>query len=136
MKLPCVRSLAKHNFPSKTRAIPHTSRAALAQITSSGLKRRLHDELVQERGIVQKYPQNQSNVGSSGQTLTTNVSMTLCNWRTCHQNHDLCGCTTFGTELTLGTKLIRFLRLLQLGQGRGYYKGGGGVPRPPLAQAP
>ena len=26
-----------------------------------------------------RYPQNQSYVGSSGQTLTTNVSMTLCN---------------------------------------------------------
>ena len=30
------------------------------------------------------------------------------------------------TELKLGTKLIRSLRLLQLGQGRSYYKGGGG----------
>ena len=32
----------------------------------------------------------------------------------------------FGTKLKLGTKLIPSLRLLQLGQGRGYYKGGGG----------
>ena len=40
-------------------------------------KRRLHGELVQERGIKSNYPQNQSYVGSSGQTLTTNVSMTL-----------------------------------------------------------
>ena len=46
-----------------------------------------------------KYPQNQSSVGSSGQTLTTNVFMTLCNWRMCHQTHVLYGCTTFGTEL-------------------------------------
>ena len=43
------------------------------------------------------------------------------------QTHVLCGCTTFGTELKLGTKLMRSLRLLYLGQGRGYYKGGGGV---------
>ena len=28
-----------------------------------------------------KYPQNQSYVGSSGQTLTTNVPMTLCSWQ-------------------------------------------------------
>ena len=62
--------------------------------------------------IVQKYPQNQSDVGSSGQTLTTNVSMTLCNWQIHHQTHVLCGCTTFGTKLKLGTKLIRSLRLL------------------------
>ena len=76
---------------------------------------------------MQKYPENQSDVGSSGQTLTTNVSMTLCSWQICHQTHVLCGCTTFGTDLKLGTKLIRYLRLLLLGQGRGYYKGGGGV---------
>ena len=42
-----------------------------------------------------KYPQNQSYVGSNGQTLTTNVSMTLCSWQICHQTHVLCGCTTF-----------------------------------------
>ena len=46
-----------------------------------------------------KYPQNQSHVGSSGQTLTTNVSMTLCHWHIRHQTHVLCGHTTFGTEL-------------------------------------
>ena len=45
-----------------------------------------------------KYPQNQSNVGSSGQTLTPNVPMTLCDWQIRHQTHVLCGCTTFGTE--------------------------------------
>ena len=50
--------------------------------------------------------------GSSGQTLTTNVSMTLRDWQIRHQTHVLCGCTTFGTELKLGTKLIRSLRLL------------------------
>ena len=58
-----------------------------------------------------KYPQNQSYVGSSGQTLTTNVYMTLCT-RQIRQTHVLCGCTKFGTELKLGTKLIRSLHLL------------------------
>ena len=54
-----------------------------------------------------KNPQNQSSVVSSGQTITTNVSMTPCNWQICHQNHVLCGCTTFCTELNLsiGKKL-------------------------------
>ena len=41
---------------------------------------------------------HQSAVGSSGQTITTNVPMTQCNWQICHQNHVLCGCTTFRTE--------------------------------------
>ena len=45
--------------------------------------------------------------GSSGQTLTTNVSMTLCDSQIRHQTHVLCGCTTFGTELKLGPKLIQ-----------------------------
>ena len=53
-----------------------------------------------------------SYVGSIGQTLTTNVSMTLCKWQICHQTYVLCGCTTFGTELKIGTKLIRSVRLL------------------------
>ena len=46
----------------------------------------------------QIYSQNQSYVGSSGQTLTTNVSMALCSWQIRHQTHVLCGCTTLGTE--------------------------------------
>ena len=50
--------------------------------------------------------------GSSGQTLTTNVSVTLCHSQIRHQTHVLCGCTTFGTELKLGPKIIRSLRLL------------------------
>ena len=50
--------------------------------------------------------------GAKGQTLMTNVSMTLCESQICHQTHVLCGCTTFGTELKLGPKLIRSLRLL------------------------
>ena len=45
--------------------------------------------------IMHKYPQNKSYVGSSGQTLTTNVSMTLRNWQIRHQTHVLCGRTTF-----------------------------------------
>ena len=45
--------------------------------------------------MVYKHPQNQSSVGSSGQTLTTNVSMTLCNWQIRHQTHVSCGRTTF-----------------------------------------
>ena len=39
--------------------------------------------------MVQKYPKNQSYVGSSGQTLSTNVSMTLCSWQIRHQNPSL-----------------------------------------------
>ena len=49
---------------------------------------------------------------SSAQTLTTNVSMTLCDLQIRHQTHVLCGCTTFGTELKFGPKSIRSLRLL------------------------
>ena len=37
-----------------------------------------------------KYLQNHSYVGSNGQTLTTNVAITLCKWRICHQTHVLC----------------------------------------------
>ena len=50
--------------------------------------------------------------GFKWQTLTTNVSMTLCNSQIRHQTHVLCGCTTFGSKLNLGPKLIRSLRLL------------------------
>ena len=42
-----------------------------------------------------KYLQNQSYVNSSAQKLSTNVSMTLCNWQNHHQTHVLWGCTTF-----------------------------------------
>ena len=47
------------------------------------------------KNIVHKYPPNQSYVGSSGQTLTTNVSIPLCSWQIRHQTHSLCSCTTF-----------------------------------------
>ena len=57
----------------------------------------IHGELVRERGM-HRYPENQSYVGSTGQTLTPNVSMTLCNWQISHQTHVLCGRTTFGTK--------------------------------------
>ena len=50
--------------------------------------------------------------GFKWQTLTTNVSMTLCDSQIRHQTLVLCGCTTFGTDLKLGTKLIRSLCLL------------------------
>ena len=59
-----------------------------------------------------KDTKNQSYRGSSRQTLTTNVSMTLCDSQIRHQTHVLFGCTMFGTELKLGPKLIRSLRLL------------------------
>ena len=59
-----------------------------------------------------KDTKNQSYVGSSGQTLTRNVSMTPCDSQIRHETRVLCGCTTFGTELKLGPKLIRSLRLL------------------------
>ena len=59
-----------------------------------------------------KHAQSQSYVGSSGQTLTTSVSMILCDSQIRPQTHGFGGCTTFGTELKLGPKLIRFLRLL------------------------
>ena len=42
-----------------------------------------------------KYPRNKSYGGSSGQTLTSKVSMTLRNWQICHQTHVVCGRTTF-----------------------------------------
>ena len=59
----------------------------------------------------QTYPKSELS-GSSGQTLTTNVSMTLCDSQIRQQTHVLCGCATFGTELKLGPKLLRSLRLL------------------------
>ena len=51
-----------------------------------------------------KDTKNQSYVGLSGQTLTTNVSMTLCDSQICHETHVLCGCPMFGSELKLGPK--------------------------------
>ena len=60
---------------------------------------------------MQKYPNNQSHGGSSGQTLTTNVYMTLCT-KQIRQTHVSCGCTKFRTKLKSSTKSIRSLHLL------------------------
>ena len=62
--------------------------------------------------MMHKDTKDRSYVGSSAQTLTTNVSMTQCDSQIRHETHVFCGCTTFGTELKLGPKLIRYLRLL------------------------
>ena len=59
----------------------------------------------------QTYPKSEL-CGFKWQTLTANVSMTLCDLQIRHQTHVLCGCTTFGAELKLGPKLIRSLCLL------------------------
>ena len=67
--------------------------------------------------------------GSSAQTLTTNVSMTLCDSQIRHQTHVLCGCTTFGTELKLGPKLIRPYAYCSLDKGVAYTRGGGDSAR-------
>ena len=81
-----------------------------------------------------RYPQNHSYVGSSGQTLTKNVPMTLCNWQICHQTHALRSCTTFALNQiryqihTVATPAVAGTRayLLQ-GINGGCYKGGGGA---------
>ena len=77
-----------------------------------------------------KYTQNQSYVGSSGQTLTTDVSMSLCNWQICHQTQVSCGRTTFVPNQiryqinTVPTPTVAWTRV-QLSQGGG----GGTSPR-------
>ena len=54
--------------------------------------------------------------------------MTLRDLQIRHQTHVLCGCTTFGTELKLGPKLIRSLRLTcSVDKGVAYTRGGGPV---------
>jgi hypothetical protein len=80
-----------------------------------------------------KHPQKQSYVGSIGQTLPTNVSMTLCNWQICHQTRVFCGPTTvvpnqiryqidtFPTPAVAGTKGVAFT----------VGRGGGVRARPP-----
>ena len=71
-----------------------------------------------------QYPKNQSYVGSSGQTLTTNVSMTPCDWQICHQTHVLCGCTTFGTELNRPPNYYSPYACCSLDKAVAYTKGG------------
>ena len=57
-----------------------------------------------------KYTKNQSYVGSNG-PLTTNVSMTLCNWQIRHQ--PMCYVAALRLyRIKLGTKLIRSLHPL------------------------
>ena len=58
-------------------------------------KRRLHGELVQDRGYYAQISPKSELRGFKWGTLTTNVSMTLCSWQIRHQTHVLCGCTTF-----------------------------------------
>ena len=88
---------------------------------------------------MQKYPQNQSCVGSSGQALTTNVSMALCNWRICHQTHVLCGRTTFVPHQTrsqintVPTPAVAWTRLWLLQRGGGYDGITKSPPPPPWA---
>ena len=48
-----------------------------------------------------------------------NVSMTLCDWQV-RETHVLCGCTTLGTKLNLGTKLIRSYAYCSLDKGVAY----------------
>ena len=73
-----------------------------------------------------KYPQNQSFVGSSGQTITTKVSMTPCNWQICHQTHVLCGCTTFCTELNKVRSYYGPYARCSLDKAEASTRGGGG----------
>ena len=91
---PARRVLAaqKHGINTVPTRTVAWARPALARDTHNYW----HGELVQE--MMHKYPQNQSSVGSSGQTITTNVSMNPCNWQICHQTHVLYGCTTFRSE--------------------------------------
>ena len=56
--------------------------------------------------MMHKYTQNQSYVGSSGQILTTDVSMTLCSWQICHQAQSHVAAIHL-YRIKLGTKLIR-----------------------------
>ena len=58
-----------------------------------------------------RYPQNQSYVGSSRQTLTTNVSMTLRDWQLWDQTMSYVAALHL-YWIKLGTKLIPSLRLL------------------------
>ena len=71
-----------------------------------------------------KYPQNQSYVGSSGQTPTKNVSMTLCNWQKCHQTQVLGDCPTFGTESNYVANYYGPYARYTLDKGIAYTKGG------------
>ena len=77
--------------------------------------------------MVHKYPQNQSYVGSIGKTLTTNVSMTLCNWRIRPQTHVLSGRTAFGTDFSQVPNQYGPYAYCSLDKGAPKTKGGGGT---------
>ena len=64
------------------------------------------------RTMCTAFPQNQSYVGSSWQTLTTNVSMTLCSWQILSANKCLMWLHYIWYRIKLGTNLTRFLRPL------------------------
>ena len=87
--------VVKYNYPSKTWAIPHTPWAALAQILSLGLSSEsLESSLEEER--------SEMGLSSWCPSPNQNHSPNPCLMRL----HYIC------TELKLGTKLIRSLRLL------------------------
>ena len=69
-----------------------------------------------------KYPQNQSYVGSSGQTLTTNVSMTYGAGKLITKPMSYVAALHL-YRINSGPKLTRSLRPLWLGQGRSFYGG-------------
>ena len=68
-----------------------------------------------------KDTKNQSYVGLSGQTLTTNVPMTLCDSQIRHETHVLCGCTMFDSQINTVPTPTSF------DKGVAYTGGGGGV---------
>ena len=73
-----------------------------------------------------KYPQNQSCVGASGQTRTTNMSMILCDWQIRPQIHVSCGRTTSGTDLNWAPNPYTRCGLDKLDKAVAYTKRGGG----------
>ena len=84
-----------------------------------------------------RYPQNQSYVGSSGQPLTPNVSMTLCNWQIRHQTHVFVAALHL-YRIKLRTKSIRPYAHCSLDKGVAITRGPGyerrqSRPQPDLA---
>ena len=81
-----------------------------------------------KKGECTNIPKNQSYVGSSGQTLVTNVSMTLCHWQIRHQTHVLCGCATFVPKQirnqinTVPTPAVAWTRAWLIQRGGGYIR--------------
>ena len=81
-----------------------------------------------------KYPQNESHVGSSGQTLSTNVSMTLCTWQFRHPclmwPHHIC------TESNWVPNPYSPYARCGLDKGVAITRGGGGYRDPPTPKSP